>query len=95
MKLQILDDLVTEVALPVSADACTEYMEEFCLAGKVETLVDSSLRITIYQQKCTLDEGDMSEMFNEILYLFDYKLEFSVSADFDLEFCMSIRKVEV
>lgn len=92
MKLQIIDELIAEVSLPVSADACTEYMEEFCLAGKVETLADSRLRITVYQQKCTLDEGDMSEMFNEILYLFDYKLEFSRSADFDPEFYLHIRR---
>lgn len=92
MKLQILEDLVTEVTLPVSANSFAEDMEEFCLAGKVKALADGRLRITICQQKCTLDEADMSALFNAILYLFDYKLEFSGSADFDPEFYLHIRR---
>lgn len=92
MKLQIIDDLVAEVSLPMSEYEFTLDMKEFCLAGKVKTLADGRLHITVCQQKCTLDEAAMSAMFNEILYLFDYKLEFNASADFDPEFYLHIRR---
>lgn len=92
MKLQILDELTAEVTLPLSEAAFAEGMEEFCLAGKVEELASGRLYVTIYPQKCTLDEATMSALFNEALYLFKYRLEFKQSADFDPEFCLSIRR---